>query len=108
MRVPRVRYKVRRLMVAVATVAMILGIVSERRRRFQRLAQSYIVRTDVSGIANAIYWGHGPEEPPEVVFSDGSRMLWFDYNRRRMLRRKYEFAARYPWLPVAPDPPETE
>jgi hypothetical protein len=27
-----------------------------------------------------------------------------EYHRR--LRRKYERAARYPWLPVAPDPPE--
>jgi hypothetical protein len=24
------------------------------------------------------------------------------------LRRKYEHAARYPWLPVEPDPPEPE
>jgi hypothetical protein len=26
--------------------------------------------------------------------------------RLRRLAEKYEYAARYPWLPVAPDPPE--
>ena len=30
----------------------------------------------------------------------------FDYHQ--MMVDKYNWAARYPWLPVAPDPPEPE
>jgi hypothetical protein len=37
--------------------------------------------------------------------SERYRRLFFHYRR---IRKKYERAARYPWLPVEPDPPWTE
>ena len=33
----------------------------------------------------------------------GKSLAWEDYYRQ--LGRKYQEAARYPWLPVSPDPP---
>lgn len=33
---------------------------------------------------------------------------WLPIEWHESMRRKYERAARYPWLPVGPDPPEPE
>src|SRR4051812_32035732 len=98
MRVPRVRFTVRRMMVAVAILAL-LSWVETRRTRFQDLSAKY-ARLEVT---SSMFHGSVP---------DG------DYLERRMkalaarrtyyagLVRKYRRAERFPWLPVAPDPPE--
>jgi hypothetical protein len=105
MPLPRVRFTVRRMMIAVAVAGLVLGIVSERRHRFTLLARSHPVRMDILAVTNAN--GNADDQRPSaVVFSDGSRVPSNVYNWHYMLREKYEFAARYPWLPVWPDPPE--
>jgi hypothetical protein len=92
MRMPRFRFTVRRMMVAVAIVGLASGVLIERHRRFDRLAKEHINE----------YWKYVPEdelrprEPnPEA---DWHLIMYFNYDH----------AARYPWLPVAPDPPEPE
>lgn len=91
MKLPRVRFSVRRMMIAVALVAVVLGLMV-RRANFLREKS----RWD-SFISMRIY----------SVGSSGAR--YFDkvnVDKAIILRDKYERAARYPWLPVAPDPKE--
>ena len=87
---PRFQFTVRRMMVAVAIVGVVLGGAEMIRRR----------RTDF--IVRSTQWRWS-----ENVALRGRAPVRFVYYSRR-LAEKYEHAARYPWLPVAPDPPEPE
>ena len=93
MRLPRMRFTVRRMMAVVALVA--LGFASPSLKR---------------------QWSDwGREYEAEAV-----RYRWFAWDRRQggsdldrrkaayydRMAEKYERAARYPWLSVPPDPPE--
>jgi hypothetical protein len=79
MPLPRVRITVGRMMIAVAVAALLLtwwlGQAEERRRRFRFLSDVYAADAALD-----------PTGPPDT------------------LAAKYEWAARYPWLPVWPDP----
>ena len=96
MRLPRarLRFTVRRMMVAVAVVACIFWaslLIMERRRRFLMIAGS-LRMPDARFLRyrdNAVY---------ELRLA-----RWHDE-----MQAKYEFAAAHPWLPVAPDPPAPE
>jgi hypothetical protein len=80
----RPRFTVRRLMVAIAVIAVLLAAVlclNDRRRRFALLAND-----------------HGLKAIEEIKAKRPSR--------HRELYEKYIYAAHHPWLPVAPDPPE--
>ncbi len=106
MRLPRVRFTVRRMMVAVAIVALLLAWM-QMQKRMVELRKSYEFQSAL----------HGGEE---VVEREGGLFIRFRGGRREVkpnarraayhaaMRRKYERAARYPWLPVAPDPPMPE
>ena len=92
----------RRWMVVVAVAALLLGAVAILRRRahFQVLADYHAemarhARFDHGSIIrpNGAYV-HIPLAAPSLV----------DYHED--MARKYERAARYPWVPVEPDPPE--
>jgi len=135
MPVPRVRFTVRRLMIAVAIVALILGAELTRRRsaQFRLLARSYASAAEFDGLIleggtttfrledGQIREVHGsssiriPTDEGGLVESAIDPTPGYDEDRLRrraeyhdFLRRKYDRAARYPWLPVAPDPPEPE
>jgi hypothetical protein len=88
MRLPRPRFTVRRLMVAVAitAVAIYMGLVAWR-------IETYAMRADAH--ARHLNSGHS--------FKHDSTDLIQWHERMRL---KYENAARNSWLPVAPDPPE--
>jgi hypothetical protein len=93
MALPRVRFTVRRMMVAVAVVACIFWaslLIIERRGRFLIIVGSH-------RMPDARFLRH----------RDADYVLrlarWHDE-----MQAKYEFAAAHPWLPVAPDPPEPE
>jgi hypothetical protein len=88
MRLPRPRFTLRRLMVAVAIIAVAIdsGIVVWR-------METYAMRAD----AHARHLNSGRS------FLDDSADLIQWHERMRL---KYEYAARNPWLPVAPDPPK--
>jgi hypothetical protein len=92
-RLPRVRFTVRRLMVAVAVVGITLGALAACRSRSARFRE---IR-DRHRAAMIV----GFEAPGEAA--PAARLDW-----HRAIERKYEYAARHPWLPVAPDPPEPE
>ena len=128
MRPPRMRFTVRWIMAAVAVVAVLLFAVVQL-DRFRKLGVSYsrraaelkseeaytrrnIQRTEVV-IANI----RARLEPADGKGEHRLRSL-LDEQRDQMaryaeyahylaeLRSKYQHAARYPWLPVEPDPPE--
>jgi hypothetical protein len=92
MRSPQTRLTIRRLMLVVAIAAAVAGWAVERHRRFADLARRH---------ATALARGT----------DSGGVVLTFDTPTRRWrsgLQAKYERAARSPWLPVEPDPPEPE
>jgi hypothetical protein len=106
MRVPRLRFTMRRLMVAVALLSLLLGLVA-RRQRLLRLStyhaeQSY--RTMIVQQSNlpAAVDSFGGQEPGAYLFPT-PRSEW--HTRMSM---KYEVAASHPWLPVDPDSPPPE
>lgn len=89
MRTPRFRSTVRRMMLAVAVAGLICGGEVLRRRRAAFAERATMLR-----------WS-------EYVERLGAHRPAVADHRDR-LARKYERAARQPWLPVAPDPPEPE
>ncbi len=85
------RLTVRQLMVAVAIIGSSLGILIQRSERFRWIA--------------AHHRGEVPILPPVKPVGMDDK-LWRLLQWHRSMARKYEHAARYPWLSVAPDPPE--
>lgn len=94
-RLPRPRFTVRWLMIAVAIVGVVLGVTIERRGRFRKIAAHH--RGECGNLIN---------RSPYVAFSNYSEATnrRIDWHHSMWLR--YEDAARSPWLPVAPDSPE--
>jgi hypothetical protein len=98
MPVPRARFTVRRLMVAVAIIALALGVycwttlLRDRAARCRRLAVGYEIDEQLYGDPRI-----GPPDP-------AARAVIVRHVAG--LRRKYDRAARYPWLPIERDPPD--
>ena len=91
MRLPSVRFTVRRMMVAVAFFGLVLASAIEAQRRregFLRIADFHERQSPYS------YPGYYPV--PIRPMSE-----WHE-----QMGRKYHRAASRPWLPVEPDPPE--
>src|SRR5579862_1676552 len=100
----RPRFTVRRLMVAVAIVGISLGLEGIRRRKAEYSKRwEYHRGNNVQGrmdLTDGLFRMHrgGP-----IPFRELARESQIQYHGK--MARKYERAARYPWLPVAPDPP---
>jgi hypothetical protein len=93
MRMPRVRFTVRRMMVAAAIVARLLGAVLHvvaRKRRFLAIASAHAQAVRPWLMAGT-FDEHGEK-----------------FARHPMMRSMYLSAAMRPWLPVAADPPARE
>jgi hypothetical protein len=89
MRLPRMT--TRRWMIVVAVVGIALGMI-ERHERFRWIA----VR----------HRGNVPKNLPGIKPVGMEDKVWRLFEWHESMARKYERAARYPWLPVEPDPPE--
>jgi hypothetical protein len=106
MRLPRVRFTVRRMMVAVAVAALLLiGVVLWRRsEEYRRRAESH----------DSLLWSELPVAVDEAASPGrlGGGLSVVGLLRRAKyhhdMSQKYWRAAARPWLPVAPDPPEPE
>ncbi len=85
------RFTVLRLLVAVAIIGSALGITIQRSERFRWIA--------------AGHRGAVPMLPPIKPIGMPDKD-WRLFEWHQSMARKYEYAARHPWLPVAPDPPE--
>ncbi len=88
MKLPRLT--IRRLMLVVAIAGLVLGVLVERRARFLRIAARHKIPA-----SDPAFNYRGFYIPRRLIYHG-------------MMESKYERAARYPWLPVAPDPPEAE
>jgi hypothetical protein len=110
-RLPRVRFSVMSLMIAVAVVGSVLGSIMERRARFLRLAEHH--NAQVVGVTHA--WAmrsNGVSWVCSEVWTDAkgnsssvlqaAKDVW-----HRELASKYLIAASRPWAPVNEDPPKT-
>ena len=111
MRLPRLRFSVRLLMAIVAVVAATLGGFVEY-RRLTRIAAEYRAKAeDHAGVEKTlrmIVEQTGPNSPVDISPGPGLRSRRFTAKAvadfEATLSRKYEKAARYPWLSVPPDP----
>jgi hypothetical protein len=106
-KVPRIRFTTHRTLIVVAVIAASLGALMEY-NRLKRLSRDYmgmVVQSRASdvcirnGTMTYIFRDKPASTPPpnpqEADYYAG-------------LAAKYERAARFPWLPVAPDQPEPE
>jgi hypothetical protein len=113
MKIPRVRFTMRRLMVAVAILGFALGVAElwRRSRLYTERASDHAGRrsnilqspgsiaywesrwqAQREGRSGAYPWPDGPPFVPAIA--DYHDQMW----------AKWERAARLPWLPVEPDP----
>lgn len=123
MRVPRVRFTMRGMMVAVVVAAVVSGgTVLARRQRVYRARAVFYAQQEQVALMRWQHWsleavrlsGRPGERNPRR--SDQERRLaegMVDYSRNRaayhsLLRVKYERVARYPWLQIDPDPPSSD
>jgi hypothetical protein len=110
---PRFRFTVRRMMVAVAIAAVLLGVwawVERRRARLSAIANWH------HGQIICVFFGFpGPDgeyvyEATDAPQKSGDPPVSLHQQRidtwHREIAVKYWRAAEYPWLPVAPDSPE--
>lgn len=99
---PRPRFSLRTQLIAVAIVAVVLGVVVNlraRRDRFAALA-AYYGKQLRDRSATRTLGDVGP------VLVPSSREASEEFLGASALAEKYERAARRPWLPVLPDPEE--
>jgi hypothetical protein len=102
-------------MVAVAMVAILIGVgleVARRSRRFARLS-AYHTKAALEYFGTEMALGGWPPQLQDLSPAELGRIryryqvrAWVHYHSA--LTEKYEQASRYPWLPVAPDPPEPD
>jgi hypothetical protein len=91
-------------MVAVAVTALAMGIavIAWRRSLLQRLAAHH--DTEARSIRPSVNGDFMPFGVTIQVSPEAAALA--DYHER--LAEKYREAARHPWLPVEPDPPEPQ
>jgi len=106
---PRLRFRLRTLMILVAVVSVLLGLTASllrRRASFQRKAENYARKASqeyTNGmIAAQVPWFDGARPSKLQVRMQEEHNELGDYYAG--LRVKYERAAVRPWLRVPPEP----
>jgi hypothetical protein len=123
MRLPRLKLQVRfrTLVIIVALAAVGLGTVlwmDRRASHFRRVAMDYRDMAKLDEITAALEVGRAEvaEEARADLAGPDSPVIHLARNRRyaaieayrRVLQRRYEYAAAHPWFPIGPDPPAPE
>ena len=107
------RYRLRTLLIAVAVAALGMGTIVGRsagragESYFRQAAHHRKLSNDARLYAMSIdrrYLHWGPSEPERAEMAAYERRG--DYHAA--LQAKYERVARYPWLPIDPDPPSPD
>ena len=93
---PRVRFTVRRLMIAVAIIALVLGGLVARGRHLRHVGDEFQRK------GRKLYLKYRRGDWIEKSTVEANRWLYYYLN----MSYKYREAARHPWLPVGPDLPE--
>ena len=102
MKLPRARFTVRRLMVVVALAATVMGSVTYLKRRSVQFRAIYLKQAFKAEEWHYL-WGK-----LETRRDSRSVNPFTKYKFHNFMAEKYDLAARRPWLPVNPDPPEPE
>jgi hypothetical protein len=110
------RFRLRAQMIAVAVVAVLLGGDAFRRRRTDRLALArYHAGEARFNVSHAGLWERGQDggcmevrDATPEGYARAAAECRLLAAHHAALSLKYERAARYPWLPVGPNPPESE
>lgn len=113
---PRFRFTMRRMMIAVAIAGIACGgEVMRRRREDFKSRASYHLWQEGHGLGlseRLLRAAIESDRDGKVLYSklrrDSAAKLASWGLHHSKLRMKYERAARYPWFRVAPDPPEPE
>ena len=119
MRLPGVRFTLRRLLVVIALLAVLMAAgleaarATRRAREYRQYAVAHAAFRDLSlGEAeqyrdayNHGEWADDKEKTQLLQREAGERALARHYDT---LAAKYRRAARFPWLPVEPDPPQPD
>jgi hypothetical protein len=103
MRLPRVRFTVRRMMVVVAAVAILLSGELMRRRRAPCLGRlAWLAGREKAWGADDPSWEREVASP----YLKGGKQMGVAEALVEIARqkRKYEYAASHPWLPIPPEP----
>jgi hypothetical protein len=110
-------------MAVVAIIAIASGGVAMlKRREAYGIRAAFHARQEQVAGGRLRHWSHEaarlegvPSDVSPPVPDEDKRLLaeLIDYSRNRVvhhrrLKAKYELAARYPWLPVDPDPPSPD
>jgi hypothetical protein len=115
MKIPRVQFTVRRMMAAVAVVGLAFGIFrlwTLRQLYLEKAANHAGFRAYVLMSKDSImHWENRwtdqrTGKPAKYPWPAGPPFVPAITKYHDDMRLKYERAARYPWLPVAPDPPD--
>jgi hypothetical protein len=91
-------------MVAMAVLTPVCWF-AERKLRFQRLAEYHSLRTEADIICCVMLVTDDGRQTALVESATGAPTTLARCDWHRILREKYEKAARFPWLSVTPDPP---
>ena len=114
---PRVRFTIRRMMLAVAIIAIVAGVtVLASRQRIYRGRADFYAQLEQAAKLRLRHWVLEAVRLSGQRRSDDRRQLaeyMVGYSRERAsyharLKVKYGRAARYPWLLFGPDPPPTD
>ncbi len=121
MRWPRMRFTVRRMMIAIAIIGVVTALEATRQRRefFRSRARDHA--GELQGIADESapwiatywerYWYPKSGEPRKTPKPSAVERQAYEENRKRRIAYhealywKYQSAASRPWLPVESDPP---
>jgi hypothetical protein len=104
MRLPRVQFTIRWVMLAVAGAATILGAAVELQRRhdrFLRLAEHHEASSRITWACGKRSCSATNDLGEDVRGWSSARIEWHS-----LLGEKYRRAASRPWAPVEPDRPE--
>ena len=101
------RFTLRSMMVAMAVLTPCWWI-AVRKLRFQRLAEYHFLRSEADIICCVMLVTDDGKPTALVESATGTPTTLTRRDWHRVLREKYEKAARSPWLSVAPDPPRPE
>jgi hypothetical protein len=115
-RLPRLRFTVRRMLATAAITGAVLGGAAWC-ARMQRLARIYQARASYHATLGwerrgmVGMWRRGGPQVPGVTHQEAESVAeWLVRTGpyHEAMRRKWEEASQYPWISVAPDPPEPE
>jgi hypothetical protein len=113
MQIPRIHFTIRRAMLVVAVIALAFGILrywQARQYYLQKAADHEGFRAFILMSPDSIrHWEDRWTEqrlgrPAQYPWPAGPPFVPTMAKYHDDMRRKYERAARFPWLPVAPDP----